>query len=185
LNLYGLLAHVDELAAEPWLMRVLQIEETERGRRGFKRRLDNAKLGAYKPMADFEYDWPEELDRALLEDLFTLEFLQRAANIVIVGPNGLGKTMIAKHLLHQAVLLGHTARFPAASDMLHDSGNGLSAARGAASVRPTPHGGGYAHSHSRKGHRALRIKAEDARFANRHPGQQFVTGIFIIAGSTA
>ena len=40
---------------------------------------------------------------------------------MLIGPNGLGKTMlIAKNLLHQAVLHGYTARFTLASDMLHD-----------------------------------------------------------------
>jgi DNA replication protein DnaC len=120
LNLYGLLAHVDEIATEPWLARVLEIEESERLQRSFKRRLDNARLGAFKPIADFDYHWPRELDRTLLEDLFTFGFLEQAANVVIVGPNGLAKTMIAKNLLHQAVLRGYTARFTAASDMLHD-----------------------------------------------------------------
>lgn len=120
LNLYGLLAHVEELASEPWLARVIEIEQGERHRRGLKRRLDNARLGTFKPMVDFDYHWPKELDRALLDELFTLGFLEQTANIVIIGPNGLGKTMIAKNLLHQAVLRGCTARFTAASDMLHD-----------------------------------------------------------------
>jgi DNA replication protein DnaC len=120
LNLYGLLAHIEEIAQEPWLARVLEIEESERLRRSFKRRMDNARLGAFKPMADFDYAWPKELDRSLLDELFTFTFLEQAANVVIVGPNGLGKTMIAKNLLHQAVLRGYTARLTAASDMLHD-----------------------------------------------------------------
>jgi DNA replication protein DnaC len=120
LNLYGLLAHAEELLNEPWLGRLLEIEERERLQRSLKRRLDNARLGTFKPMADFDYQWPKELDRSLLDDLFTFAFLEQAANIVIVGPNGVGKTMIGKNLLHQAVLRGYTARFTAASDMLHD-----------------------------------------------------------------
>ena len=40
--------------------------------------------------------------------------------MVLIGPNGLGKTMLLKNLAHQAVLHGHTARFTLASDMLHD-----------------------------------------------------------------
>jgi DNA replication protein DnaC len=96
LNLYGLLAHAEELLNEPWLGRLLEIEESERLRRSLKRRQDNARLSTFKPMADFDYQWPKELDRSLLEDLFTFSFLEQAANIIIVGPNGLGKSMIAK-----------------------------------------------------------------------------------------
>jgi DNA replication protein DnaC len=120
LNLYGLLTRLEEIATEPWLVQLLEIEESERLRRSFKRRLDNARLGAFKPMADFDYDWPKELDRALLDEIFNLGCLEQGANVVIVGPHGLGKTMIIKNLLHQGVLRGFTARFIAASDMLHD-----------------------------------------------------------------
>lgn len=120
LGLYGLLARAEQLLNEPWLARLLETEESERLRRSLKRRLDAARLGAFKPMADFDYQWPKQLDRALLDELFTLDFLEQAANIIVLGPNGLGKSMIAKNLLHQAVLRGYTARFTAASDMLHD-----------------------------------------------------------------
>ena len=120
LNLYGLLAHAEQIIAEPWLAQVLEIEENERQSRSLKRRLGNARLGSFKPMADFDYSWPTELDRPLLDELFTFAFLEHCANVVIVGPNGLGKTMIAKNLLNQAILRGLSARFTAASDMLHD-----------------------------------------------------------------
>jgi len=43
-----------------------------------------------------------------------------AANVFLIGPNGLGKTMLLKNIAHRAVLQGHTARFTLASDMLHD-----------------------------------------------------------------
>jgi DNA replication protein DnaC len=120
LGLYGLLAHVEEFIQEPWLERVLQIEETERHSRSLKRRLGNTHLKTYKPMADFDYEWPTQLDRGLLQELFTLEFIEQAANVVLIAPSGVGKTMIAKNLLHQAVLRGYTALFVQVSDMLHD-----------------------------------------------------------------
>ena len=119
-NLYGLLAQAEQILHEPWLAHVLEIEESERQRRSLRRRLDGARLGIFKPLADFDYDWPKELDRQLLDELMTLSFLSDAANVIIVGPNGLGKTMLAKNILHQAILRGHTARFTLASDMLHD-----------------------------------------------------------------
>jgi DNA replication protein DnaC len=119
-NLYGLLAQAEQILHEPWLAHVLEIEENERQRRSLRRRLDGARLGIFKSIADFDYDWPKELDRQLLDELMTVSFLTDAANVIIVGPNGLGKTMLAKNILHQAILRGHTARFTLASDMLHD-----------------------------------------------------------------
>ena len=56
----------------------------------------------------------------MIEELFSLAFIGEAANVVLIGSNGLGKTMLLKNLAHQAVLHGHTARFTLASDMLHD-----------------------------------------------------------------
>lgn len=120
LGLYGLLAHAETLLAEPWLSRVIEIEDTERARRSLKRRLDNSRLGAFKPLADFDWAWPAKCERALIEELCSLAFITEAANVVFVGANGLGKTMLLKNLVHQAVLNGLSARFTLASDMLHD-----------------------------------------------------------------
>lgn len=120
LNLYGLLAQADLIRHEPWLLQVLDIEEGERQNRSLKRRFGNARLLKFKSIADFDYAWPKKIDRELLEELLTLDFLTQATNVILVGPNGVGKTMIAKNLVHQAVLHGHNARFVVASDMLHD-----------------------------------------------------------------
>lgn len=105
---------------EPWFGRVLDIEDSERAKRSLKRRMDNARLGSFKPIADFDWDWPAECDRAAIEELFGFAFVEQAANVVLIGPNGLGKTMLLKNLAHQAVIHGYTARFTLASDMLHD-----------------------------------------------------------------
>jgi DNA replication protein DnaC len=120
LGFYGLLAHTESLMQQPWLTQVLDIEETERAQRSLKRRLDNTRLGAFKPIADFDWAWPAKCDRSLIEELFSLAFVEEAANVVLIGANGLGKTMLLKNLAYQAVLKGCTARFTLASDMLHD-----------------------------------------------------------------
>ncbi|MGH8702085.1 MAG: ATP-binding protein [Burkholderiales bacterium] len=120
LGCYGLAAHAQTLVNEPWLARVIDIESTERACRSLKRRLDNARLGAFKPIADFDWDWPEQCDRGAIEELFSLAFIEEAANVVFVGNKGLGKTLLIKNLAHHAILHGHSARFTLASDMLHD-----------------------------------------------------------------
>ena len=86
LNLYGLLAQVEQIRNEPWLARVLEIEESERQSRSLKRRFSNARLLKFKSIADFDYAWPKKIDRELLEELLTLDFLDQAANVILVGP---------------------------------------------------------------------------------------------------
>jgi len=120
LGLWGLVSNWPEVSSEPWLERVVAYEEAERSRRSLERRVKNAKLGRFKSIADFEWTWPEEIDRELVEELFDLRFLQEAANVVIAGPNGVGKSMIAKNLAHQAILRGHTVRATTASELLND-----------------------------------------------------------------
>lgn len=127
LGLHGLALHFDEVREAPWL---LGIEERERGRRSLERRIRNAKLGAYKALADFDWSWPEDIDRRLVEELLTLRFVGDGANVVLVGPNGVGKTMLLKNVAHAALLAGHTVLFTTASAMLNglaaeDSASGL------------------------------------------------------------
>jgi DNA replication protein DnaC len=120
LGLWGLLTHWEEYEDSPWLKKVLLHEEEERGRRSLERRLRRAKIGRFKPMADFDWSWPKEIDREQVEELFRLEFLTEAGNVVLGGTNGLGKTMIAQNLAHLAILRGHTVRFVNASALLND-----------------------------------------------------------------
>ncbi len=122
LKLHGLIAHWNELS-EPqlaWLQTLLRWEETERQQRGLQRRLDAAHIGRFKPLADFDWHWPEQCDKAAVSDLMTLGFINQAINIVLVGPNGIGKSTIAQNIVHHAVMQGHSALFVNAAQMLGD-----------------------------------------------------------------
>lgn len=122
LGLHGLTAQWDQLGSAPWVPELLLIEETERQRRSLERRVKNARIGRFKSMTDFDWSWPKTIDRAALQDLFTFGFASPTdpANVVLVGPNGVGKTMMAKNLAHQGVLRGLTVKFTTASAMLND-----------------------------------------------------------------
>ena len=122
LKLHGLLAHWDELSDEAlaWVAQWIAWETRERQQRGLQRRLRAARIGRFKPLADFHWDWPTQCDKATVSTLMQLDFIAEAANVILVGPNGVGKSLIAQNLAHQAVIQGHSALFVNAAQMLGD-----------------------------------------------------------------
>lgn len=121
LALKAVLADWDKYQKEPWLEQYIEAEEKARDRASLERRIKAAHTGAFKPMSEFDWNWAEEIDRQQIEDLFTFNFMQEKANIVLIGTNGLGKSMIAQNLVHHAIMNGvPSARFVKASEMLDD-----------------------------------------------------------------
>jgi DNA replication protein DnaC len=120
LHLHGLLANWEEVATEDWVQRLIEWEEQERARRSLVRRLQDAHIGRFKPLCDFDWNWPKRCDRTAVEALMSLEFLNEAINVVLVGPNGVGKSTIAQNIAHQALIHGHTVLFTSAGQLLGD-----------------------------------------------------------------
>jgi len=122
LKLYGLLAHWHEVTQEqyPWLETLLNWEHKERKQRSLERRLKNARLGRFKPLNEFDWQWPDKIDQQAIQALMQLDFLTTASNIILLGGNGVGKSTIAQNLGYQAVMQGHTVLFTTAANMLND-----------------------------------------------------------------
>jgi DNA replication protein DnaC len=120
LGLHGLCARWDELGSSPWIKDLLDCEDAERQRRSLERRVHSAHLGRFRPLCDFDWTWPRRIDRDVIDDIYTLGFIEDAENILIIGPNGVGKTMLAQNIAHHALLHGHTVLFTSASALLAD-----------------------------------------------------------------
>lgn len=118
LRLNGLLEHWDEVVAAEWVAPLIQWEEDERGRRSLQRRLRDAHLGKFRALADFDWAWPKQLERAAVEELMSLAFMKDASNVVFMGPNGVGKSTLALNVAYQALAQGHTVLFTSAGQML-------------------------------------------------------------------
>jgi DNA replication protein DnaC len=108
-----------------WSPRVLleqlaQAEAAERSRRSLERRLRLSGIKSFKPMADFDWSWPAKIEREVMERVLSLDFLREGRNLVLIGRNGLGKTMIAQNICHAAVMAGSSVLFRSAPALLED-----------------------------------------------------------------
>jgi DNA replication protein DnaC len=121
-QLDDMLAHATQQRWSPrqLLERMVQMEVEERAHRSLERRLRLSELRRFKPIADFDWTWPTTIERDVVERALTLDFLSEARNLVLVGANGLGKTMIAQNICHAAVLAGHSVLFRTASALLEE-----------------------------------------------------------------
>jgi len=122
IKLYGLLANWQQLTDTQltWLIVWFSWELSERKKRGLERRLRSAKIGKFKPLVDFDWQWPDKIDQQSIAALMQLDFINDATNIIFLGSNGVGKTTIAQNLAYQAALQGHSVLFTSAANMLND-----------------------------------------------------------------
>jgi len=121
-NLEDFLARATKARWSPHQMleQLVQSEAAERSRRSLERRLRLSGIKSFKPMADFDWAWPTKIERDVIERALTLDFLQEGRNLVLVGTNGLGKTMIAQNIGHAAVMAGSSVLFRSAPALLEE-----------------------------------------------------------------
>jgi DNA replication protein DnaC len=129
IGLHAVAAEIDDFLAraikQRWSPRQLlehlaETEAAERAHRSLERRLRLSEIKKFKPMADFDWSWPTKIERDVIERALTLDFLPEARNLILMGPNGLGKTMIAQNICHAAVQSGHSVLFRSAAALLEE-----------------------------------------------------------------
>lgn len=108
------------LSPRSLLEQIAAAEQADRAHRNLQRLMSQARIGRFKPMADFDWNWPKKIDRELIERASTLDFINEGRNLILLGANGLGKTMIAKNISYKAVTAGFSVLFRTAAELLAD-----------------------------------------------------------------
>jgi DNA replication protein DnaC len=68
-------------------------------------------------IADFDFEAQPSIDRKLVEELMTLSFLDDATNVLLIGPPGVGKTMLAICIAWAAIDAGYRTYYTTAADL--------------------------------------------------------------------
>jgi DNA replication protein DnaC len=95
-------------------------EMTDREDRRLKSRLRRAGLRQQAAMEDLDYRSRRGLDRQIMQQLASCEWIRHKQNVIITGPTGVGKSFIACALAHKACLRGYGALYHRLPRLLED-----------------------------------------------------------------
>lgn len=128
LKLAGMRAHFDDIVApgrkrqrafEVIFGELLRAEIADKQARSIRYQLGIAKLPLAKEFAEFAFD-DSPVNRALVEDLATGEFLSQQRNVVLIGGTGTGKTHLAIGIARSCIRSGFKARFFNVVDLVNE-----------------------------------------------------------------
>lgn len=114
----GELGHVE-------LLHVLCTDEAARREAtGLDRRLKAARFEQTATVEQFDFSFNPKIPAAIIRDLATLRFVEAGESVILHGPVGVGKSMIAQALGHTACRRGHSVSFTKTSRLLADLAGG-------------------------------------------------------------
>ncbi len=94
-----------------FLVQALDTEWQGRHQRGIEARLRQARFPWIKTLDQFDFDFQPSLDRRQVRELAGMSFVERAHNVIVLGPPGVGKTHLAISLGVKAVEAGYSVLF--------------------------------------------------------------------------
>jgi DNA replication protein DnaC len=100
-----------DLDYQSFLAQALESEWRGRQQRGIEIRLRMGRFPWIKTLDQFDFECQPSLDRKVVRELAGMSFVERAENVVLLGPPGVGKTHLAIALGVKAVDTGSSVLF--------------------------------------------------------------------------
>lgn len=118
-------AQQKSLAYVDFLELLMEDEYNNRRDNGYKKRYAKSKLPAHKTIEDFDFTFQPSVDKKMVNDCLTCNFIKDRKNIIFIGNPGTGKTHLAIAIGVKALMKGYKVLFTQVSEML----NNLNAAK--------------------------------------------------------
>lgn len=107
-----------QLSFTDFLEQILEEELSVRKLKGRQMLLKTAGLPYVKTLEQFNLTYNPGIPKSAIKELFSLSFIERKENVVLLGPSGVGKTHVAIALGYAATQAGIRVRFVSAADLL-------------------------------------------------------------------
>lgn len=103
-----------------FLYKLLKVEEQGKMDRLRIKNIKNAHFDGQKTIEEFDFNFPENINKAEVTDLISLSFMDKKENIVFIGPPGLGKSHLSVAIGMKACAKGKSVLFVNAIDFMDE-----------------------------------------------------------------